>query len=211
MNASKRTQAERSEATRSALIAAARPLFAEHGYAGLSAGEIVAGAGLTRGALYHHFGGKKELFAAVVEQVEAELTQRIAEVALAQEDPFDQLRTGLAMFLEACTEPEVQRISMIDAPAVLGWEAWREMGMRYGLGIIKVGLQLAMDRGDIDPLPLDPLAHVLLAAVDEGAMLVARSAEPEQAREEMAATFERLLEGLRPPGVRGRAGVRRRA
>lgn len=210
MNVKHRTQAERSEATRSALIAAARGLFAERGYTDVAAEEIVSEAGVTRGALYHQFGGKLELFREVVEVVEAELTEKIAQKAFEQEDPFDQLRTGLAMFLEACTEPEVQRISLIDAPAVLGWEAWRDIGVRYGLGIIKAGLGAAMERGDIVELPLDSLAHLMLGAIDEGAMVVARAPDPDRTRAEVAATFERLLEGLRPVAVRGRPGARKR-
>src|SRR3954453_14090288 len=119
MNVNERkTQAERSEATRGALIAAARPLFAERGFAGVGTEEIVRAAGVTRGALYHHFSGKDDLFRAVFEQVESEVTERIAEGALSDPDPVAALRAGAEMFLDACLEPEVQRIVLIDAPSV---------------------------------------------------------------------------------------------
>src|SRR3954452_9827156 len=144
MNVNRRTQASRREATRTALIAAARELFAARGYAAVGTEEIVRGAGVTRGALYHHFPAKPDLFRAVYERVEQELTERIVtEVPLAGDDPVAVLRGGTAVFLDACLEPEVQRIALLDAPAVLGYEAWREIGERYGLGLIRAALQRA--------------------------------------------------------------------
>ena len=131
-------KAERSEATRAELLAAARRLFAERGYAGVGTEEIVRAAGVTRGALYHHFESKRELLAAVYEQVERELTERIATEAFAgrqaPSDPVEALRRGAELFLDACLEPDVQRIVLLDAPAVLGWERWREVAAQYGLG-----------------------------------------------------------------------------
>src|SRR3712207_5212502 len=120
--------AERSEATRTALVAAARRLFGERGYAAVGTEEIVRAAGVTRGALYHHFGGKRDLLEAVYRQVEGEVTQRIAERILeeAAESPLAGMRRGAALFIEVCAEPEVQRIVLLDAPAVLGWDLWRE-------------------------------------------------------------------------------------
>ena len=150
------TKAEQSEATRSALVGAARPLFAERGYAGVGTEEIVRAAGVTRGALYHHFGGKDDLFAAVYEQVEAELVAEIGQVATVASDPLDALHQGAAMFLEACRRPEVQRITLIDAPSVLGWERWREIGVRYGFGLIEEVLKQGMDQGVIDGMDSRP-------------------------------------------------------
>jgi AcrR family transcriptional regulator len=132
----RRTQEERSEATRAKLIAAARRLFAERGYAGVGTEEIVRAAGVTRGALYHHFEGKPQLLEAVYEQIEGELTEKIATGALGGSDPLDALRAGSEMFLDACLEPEVQRIVLLDAPAVLGWERWREIAADHGLGLV---------------------------------------------------------------------------
>jgi len=195
----KRTQAERTEATRAALIAAARPLFAERGYAGVGTEEIVRVAGVTRGALYHHFDGKRELFAAVYEQLEAELAERIAAGALAAnaEAPIEALRAGVEMALRASTDPEVQRIALLDGPAVLGWDRWREIAARYGLGMVEATLQAAIDAGEIPAQPARPLAHVLMGALDEATMLVARADDPEAMRVEVGATLDFLLDRIR--------------
>lgn len=195
----KRTQEERSEATRTALVAAARPLFAERGYAGVGTEEIVRSAGVTRGALYHHFEGKRELFEAVYEQVERELTERIAAQALGAgaESPLAAMRVGAEMLLAACTEPEVQRVALLDGPSVLGWDRWREIAAEHGLGLIEASLQAAIDAGAIAPQPVRPLAHVLMGALDEAAMLVARADDPERMRAEVGETLVALLEGLR--------------
>src|SRR3954470_24740324 len=130
--ASRRTQAERSEATRGALIEAARPLFAVRGYAGVGTEQIVRAAGVTRGALYHHFEGKEGLLAAVYEQIEADLAERIVARAGAVGDdgPLAELAAGVDVLLDAARDPEVHRIVLLDAPAVLGWERWREIGWR---------------------------------------------------------------------------------
>jgi AcrR family transcriptional regulator len=191
-------KAEQSEATRAALVAAARKLFGKRGYANVGTEEIVRRAGVTRGALYHHFGSKRDLLEAVYEQVEADLTRKIAEGALATgaKSPLEAMQAATEMFLDACTEPEVQRIVLLDAPAVLGWESWREIAAKYGLGLIETSLQAAIDAGEIAEQPVKPLAHVLMGALDEAAMLVARSDEP-QTREEVATALGRLLDAMR--------------
>jgi AcrR family transcriptional regulator len=194
----RRTQAERSETTRAALIAAARRLFAERGYAEVGTEEIVREAGVTRGALYHHFDGKRLLFEAVYEQIEAELSERIAAGALAAggDSPLDAMRAGAEMFLQACTEPEAQRIVLLDGPAVLGWDRWREIASEYGLGLIEATLQTAMDAGAIETQPVRPLAHVLMGALDEAAMLVGRAEDPEKMRREVGRTLDSLIAAL---------------
>jgi AcrR family transcriptional regulator len=192
-----RSQAERSQATRDALIAAARKLFAKRGYAAVGTEEIVRAAGVTRGALYHHFDGKRDLLEAVYEQIEGEVTKRVAEGALSGSDPLEAMRAGTAMVLEASLEPEVQQIVMLDAPAVLGWERWREIGAKYGLGLIEASLRAAMDAGQIAEQPVKPLAHVLMGALDEAVMLVARAEDPDRTRREVAETLNRVLDGLR--------------
>src|SRR5215469_8264858 len=122
-------RAQRSQETRDALIETARRLFAERGYSEVGTEEIVRAAGVTRGALYHHFAGKTQLFEAVYEQVERELVEDIAAtVATSASDPLDALRAGANAFLEACEDPAIQRIALLDAPSVLGWERWREVG-----------------------------------------------------------------------------------
>ena len=198
----KRTQTERSEATRDSLIEAARRLFAERGYAGVGTEEIVRAAGVTRGALYHHFDDKRELFAAVYERVEAELAERIAAGALAANasSPLEAMRAGAEMFLAACAEPAVQQIALLDGPAVLGWDRWRAIAAEHGLGLIEASLQAAIDADAIVATPVRPLAHVLMGAMDEAAMMVARAEDPERARAEVGGTLELLLDGLRRSG-----------
>ena len=196
----KRTQGERSHSTRAALIDAARRLFAERGYADVGTEEIVRDAGVTRGALYHHFQGKRDLLRAVYEQIEADLASRLGEAVAPGAGSIETLSAGAGLFLDACLEPEVQRIALLDAPAVLGWEEWREIGARYGLGLIEALLVAGIDAGEIRRQPVAPLAHALLGALDEVAMLVARSADPARARAEAGETVDGLIEALRPRG-----------
>jgi AcrR family transcriptional regulator len=198
MESKRRTQAERSAATRAALIAAARRLFAERGYAAVGTPEVAAAAGVTRGALYHQFEGKAHLFLAVYEAVEQELTQRIGEqvAAAGASDPLAALTVGAEAFLDACAEPDIQRIVLIEAPAVLGWDTWREVGLKYGLGLTEAILRTAMDAGRIAEQPVRPLAHVLIGALDEAALYVARADDPAAAREEMRAVLRGIVEGL---------------
>ena len=195
---SSRTQAERRESTRAALIGAARPLFAERGYAAVGTEEIGRAAGVTRGALYHHFDGKRELLAAVYEQMEGEIASRLAEAVEPGTGPLETLGAGAEMFLDHCLEPEVQRIVLLDAPAVLGWERWREIGARYGLGLIEGLLKVGMEQGEIRHQPVGPMAHALLGALDEVAMFVARAEDPATARAEAGETLAGLVEALRP-------------
>jgi AcrR family transcriptional regulator len=194
----KRTQSERSEATRGALIAAARHLFAERGYAGVATEEIVRAAGVTRGALYHHFADKRGLFEAVYKQLESELTERIAAGALAAgaDSPLDAMRAGAEILLEACTDPEARQISLLDGPAVLGWDRWREIGAEYGLGLIEGTLQAAIDAGAIRRQPVRPLAHLLMGALGEASLLVATAQDPDRTRAEVGRTLELLIESL---------------
>ena len=194
---SSRTQAERSETTRGALIAAARQLFAERGYAGVGTEEIVRAAGVTRGALYHHFDGKRDLLRAVYEELEAEIAREVAEAVTPGAGILDTLTAGAELFLDHCLEPEVQRIVLLDAPAVLGWEEWREIGARYGLGLIEGLLTAGIESGEIRRQPIAPLSHALLGALDEIAMLVARADDPKQARAEAGETIQSLLGALR--------------
>jgi AcrR family transcriptional regulator len=195
----RRTQAERSDATRGALIAAARELFARDGYAGVGTEEIVRAAGVTRGALYHHFGGKEALLEAVYEQIEVEFLQRIGALVGPQEeiDPLGALADGAEAFIEASRDPEVYRIVLLDAPAVLGWERWREIGWRYAMGMAEAILGAAVAAGQIPEQPLRPLAYVLMGALDEAALYVARAEDPEAARAEVAPIVRRLIDGLR--------------
>jgi AcrR family transcriptional regulator len=197
-----RSKAAQREATMGALIGAARALFAERGYAGVGTEEIVQQAGVTRGALYHHFrGGKEELFRAVLIQLSAETVQRVGQAAAATDDPWEELVLGSEAFLDACATPEVQRIVLLDAPSVLGWDVRRAIDADYGLRLLEGAIQNAMDAGRLLPGSASAVAHVLAGALDEAAMVVARAEDPAAARAEMSVTVRRLLEGLRAPTV----------
>jgi AcrR family transcriptional regulator len=197
----RRSQAERAESTRGALISVARRLFAERGYDGVGTEEIVRAAGVTRGALYHHFGGKAALLEAVYERLEAESTERVARVVLGSEleSPLEAMRAGVEAFLDECAKPELQRIALHDAPAVLGWDRWREIAAANGLGLIEASLSAAIEAGEIRELPIKPTAHLLLGALDEAAMLVARS-EDTASRAEVTVVLLALLESFAVSG-----------
>ena len=191
----RRTQAERTAATRAVLIDAARALFAEQGFANVSTQAI---AGVTRGALYHQFADKTALFTAVYEEVERTVVAEVAErIAAAQPpDALAAMRLGARLFLEVCSAPDVQQIVLIDAPAALGWDAWRAVGAKYGLGVIEAMLAQAVAEGAIPEQPLRPTAHVLLGALDEAALFVSRAEDQQQARAEMDAVCARLIDGI---------------
>ena len=190
---------ERSERTRARLIGAARELFPDRGYAEVPVEEIVRRAGVTRGALYHQFpDGKRDLFAAVFDEVEQGVMAGIGErlAAAGAEDPIAGLRAGIDATLALALDPKLVQLTILDAPAVLGWKEWRAAGERYGLGLVRAGLTAAMDGGAIPRGPVDPLAQVMLAAVEEAVVYVARAEEPEAALEEARAALHRLLDGL---------------
>ena len=187
---------ERGEATRAALVTTARALFAERGYAGVGTEEVVRHAGLTRGALYHHFRDKQDLFRAVFEQTEEEIMQMIVARVEGIADPMEELATGVRAFLDACGDPTLMRIGLRDAPGVLGWEEWREIGNRHGLGLVTGGLSAAMDAGLIVRADVRTLAHLLLAALAEASLLIASADDPQAARAEVEQTLLALLAGL---------------
>jgi AcrR family transcriptional regulator len=194
----RRTQAERTAATRAVLIAAARELFAAKGFGEVSTQAIADAAGVTRGALYHQFADKTELFAAVYEDLEAELVAEIS-ARIAADLPngtVEAMRLGARLFLDLCTAPEVQQIALIDAPSVLGWERWRAVGAKYGLGVIEAMLAQGVAEGSIPEQPVRASAHVLLGALDEAALYVSRAANPERAREDMYAVCDRVIDGI---------------
>ena len=189
----RRTQADRRETTRSALLAAGRELFATKGFAGAGREEIVERAGVTRGALYHHFSSKEDLFRAVYEQVEGELLEVIAVSAMSAETPLDQLRRGARAYLQAAAaDPAVRRICLLDAPSVLPADVLRDLAERHGLGLIRESLAQAMAAGQLAERPLDPLARLLRAALMEAATLVAEGADGE----EMAAMVDGMIDRL---------------
>jgi len=191
-------QAQRSDTTRRELLSVARGLFTDEGFASATLDDVVERAGVTKGALYHHFRDKKELFRAVFEELEMEMCNEIiAAAATAGDDVLEQMRRGVQAFLAAAADPAKQRICLVDGPSVLGWETWREIDEQYGYGLTKGILQAAMDAGVIKQRPVEPLAHIMLAALSEAAIQVARSEDPKKATEDMSSTLWALLDSLR--------------
>jgi AcrR family transcriptional regulator len=184
------------EATRAALVVAARELFGSKGYADTSLEEIVRASGVTKGALYHHFTGKEQLFRVVFESVKQELSRAVAD-ALMPPSPWESLLAACRTFIEVHTDPAVQRIVLLDARAVLSWEAWREVDRQWGTVILRAGLRRGMAHGIFEAQPLNSLAAILSGALSEACMLVANAEDPVTARSEAIAIVERLLQGLR--------------
>jgi AcrR family transcriptional regulator len=192
-------------ATRDSLIQAALDLFAERGYGAVGTEEIVARARVTRGALYHHFRDKRDLFRAVHERVESELMERVTSRMASTDDPWELIVSGTRAFLEACEEPAVKRIALTDAPAVLGWEEWREIDNRHGLGLTRAALAGAIEAGVLRPMPVETMSHLLVAALSEAAFVIASADDPAAARAEAEQTLLQLLEGLRTESPRAAA------
>jgi AcrR family transcriptional regulator len=192
-----RREAE-AQATREALVDAALELFTERGYAGVGTEEIVGRAKVTRGALYHHFADKRDLFRTVFERVEADLMKRIGATMEVASDPYELMVGGMRAFLDACEEPAVKQISLIDAPAVLGWAQWREIDNRHGLGLTRAALDGAVEAGELRPIATEPMAHLLVAALSEAAFVIAHAKRPRKARAEVEGALLQLVEGLRP-------------
>jgi AcrR family transcriptional regulator len=191
------TRDERADETRRELLRVARELFAERGYAGVGTEEIVAHAGLTRGALYHHFQGKRDLFRAVHEQLEEELVAEIAAGLAGVTDPDVLLEAGVRAFLDSCTDRRRVRVTLIDAPTVLGWSKWREIDERHGLGLVNAALGNAMDAGAIARQGVRPLAHLIIAALGEAALLIANADDPAAMRRQVEPALLALVRGLR--------------
>jgi AcrR family transcriptional regulator len=191
-----RREAE-ARATRDALIEAALELFTERGYSGVGTEEIVARAKVTRGALYHHFTDKRDLFRAVFERVESDLMKQIGATMESASDPWDLMFSGMRAFLDACEEPAVKQISLTDAPAVLGWQEWREIDNRHGLGLTRAALDAAVEAGAIRPIATEPMAHLFVAALSEAAFVIAHAEKPRKARAEVEEALLQLVEGLR--------------
>jgi AcrR family transcriptional regulator len=193
----KSRQAENSAATRNALLKIARRLFSERGYSETATEEVVRRARVTRGALYHHFHDKQDLFKAVLHEEERKLAEALTAVAGRQPDPWQALQAGSEAFLDACLDPAVQRIILIDAPAVLGWEAYREIDNSYFLAATKATIEAAIEAKLIPRQPVGPLAQMIIGALHEGAMLIAHSDDEVRTRREVSEVIKRLLSGVR--------------
>lgn len=191
-----RKQRERSEATIELLLGVSRGLFAEYGYADTTLDDVANEAEVTKGAIYHHFTGKRELFGAVYEREQ----QRLGEISLAayqrRRDSRRGFHDGCRAFFEASLDPGVQRITLIDAPGALGWEDMREIEDRYSLALIVNGLQAAVDEGRIARRPVEPLAHLIFGATCEGVMLVARSKDQRAMARRVLAELKKMIDAI---------------
>lgn len=180
--------------TQKALRRQARKLFAQKGYSGANTNELVERARVTKGALYHHFANKKELYQAVVEDMEQELVERI-EAAGAGRAPWERLSAMCSAYVDACGEPALARMLVLEAPAVLGWKTWCNLEQRYEVAAFARCLK------EIDGLnePAETLAQVILGALTTGARVIANAPDPEAARAQVRQTIDRLISGLRSP------------
>jgi AcrR family transcriptional regulator len=195
----KSLRSQHADETRAALLKAGRKLFVKHGFAGVSAEEIVRQARVTRGALYHHFKDKKDLFGTVCDEMGAELAKHVEDAAMpiAATDPWRALNLGIDAFLDACVEGDFVRLVILEAPAIEGWAEWREHAAMHMLGLINMGLQLVMDAGVIAPQPVDVLASMLFSILNEGAMHIGHAEDRKKARRDVGKAIHRLLDGLR--------------
>jgi AcrR family transcriptional regulator len=189
---------ERAAATRERLLAAARELFAERGYASVGTEEVVRHAEVTRGALYHHFRDKRDLFKAVFHEVDRELVERVAQRALEEEDPWQRLLLACQAFLDACLDPAVRRIVYTDGPAVLDPAEWRGAEEASARALVSAGLEEAMAAGALARWPVEPLANLLLGALNEAGTMIASAQDTRAVRAEVGETVVHVLEGLRP-------------
>jgi AcrR family transcriptional regulator len=187
---------ERGKATRDKLVSAGRQLFGERGYEPTSIDAILDLAGVKRGALYHHFESKQALFDAVLERVVSDVAQTLTEAARTQPTPLERLRAGCAGWLETALDPTIQRIALLDAPAVVGWTRWREVDEQHILGGVRLSLQQIADDGRLPARDVDLLAHMVVAAVNETALLIARAPDSRDALARGQAAVDTLLDRL---------------
>ena len=191
----RRTQAARTEATTSALVDAARELFARDGYDATSLDAVAASAGVTKGAVYHHFDGKRQLFEAVFAREVDRIAAPLAAVYARKKDPWDAFRAACTAFLDECLDPGRQRIMLLDASAAIGWEQIRRLESPL-LEMMALAISRAAEAGRIAPRKSGPLAHFLYGALCETAMIVARADDQKAAHRDAVVEIGRVLDGL---------------
>jgi AcrR family transcriptional regulator len=192
----RRTQAERTESTVTALVDAARELFAQDGYAATSLDAVAAKARVTKGAVYHHFQGKQQLFEVVFAREVDRLCTVMPAVYASKRDPWDAFDACCRAFLEECLEPGLQRIMLLDALAAIGWEGVRRMEAPM-MELMEIAIATAVDAGRIAPRPAAPLAVFLYGALCETSMTVARADDKKAAHRSALAELSHVLNGLR--------------
>lgn len=191
----RRTQAERTEATTAALVEAARELFARDGYDATSLDAVAARAKVTKGAVYHHFDGKRQLFEAVFTREVEQLATPLVEAYARKKDPWEAFKAGCRAFLDECLDPDLQRIVLLDALAAIGWEQVRRLESPL-LDMMQLGIAQAAEAGRIAARPPGPLAHFLYGALCETAMIVARADDQNSAHRQAVSEINRILDGL---------------
>lgn len=197
MEKAKNARVEQGIETVGKILTVAGELFAQKGFAATSMEEVVAGAGVTRGALYHHFTGKKGLFLAVFEQAQRHISKKINEAAQQAPTPWDQLRDGSKAFLGAVMNPSLQRIVLIDGPSVLGWQEWRRLDEQYGLNDLRDGLEALQKLGLLKRLPVEALARLLSGAMNDAALWIVHQEDRYEALRQTLEGLDALLDGLR--------------
>jgi len=189
---------ERAEATRERIVQAARELVVEHGYDSVSTGQVLQRAGVSRGGLYHHFSGKQELMAAVLEAVERDFTDRLAAAVADAPDPFSALETGVQWYLDECLRSkELQRVGLYEGRKALGWVAWRETIAPYGLQMLAAALDAAIDAGQLERADPLALAHIILALLHEAVTMNLAAADPPSERARTGQAVATVIAGLR--------------
>jgi AcrR family transcriptional regulator len=193
-------RAEHAADTRGALISAARRLFAAYGFDGTGTEQIVAEARVTRGALYHHFRDKADIFRAAMAEAAAEVATRLIDEQLAAEaaSPMAEIREGMSAFLDVCMGGDFQRIVLVDGPRVLGADAWEELVERYGRSLLEQWLDRCVGTGDLENLPVRALARLIIAMLTEASLAIARADDPATVRADLGVVLDRMLTGLRP-------------
>ena len=192
----KKIRESRAEVTRRALLSQARRLFTQKGYADVSTDEVVRRAKVTKGALYHHFANKLELYRAVVDDMEDDVVAKIEAAAATHSKPAERLRAACDAYLDACLDVNLARVLVIEAPVVLGWKTWCNIAQEHEVASLEKRLAEAVDAGIVRDQPLVTMAQVVLGALNTGARVIATAADPEQARAQVEDTVERLLQGL---------------
>lgn len=187
---------DQGQTTRQQIVTAATRLFAKSGYEGTSIEALLRDLGISRGALYHHFGSKEDLFEAVLEALEAEIAQAVVSAGRGIADPIDQLRAGCAAWLRLSQDAAIRQIVLIDAPSAVGWQKWRETDARHGFGLLKASLEAAARAGWVKAELTDVLAHMLLAALVEAALVIARAEKPVAAMRAGKAAVDQLIDGI---------------
>ncbi|MEU0502117.1 TetR/AcrR family transcriptional regulator [Nocardia sp. NPDC005998] len=184
------------ENTRRTLLDTALSLFAARDYAGISAEELVRGAGLTRGALYHHFDGKRGLFEAIFDELERQAAQRIRTAIESVSDPFDRVDRGVAEFLAVCAEQDFRHVVLQQGPIALGWQRWRELDQQHLGGLVLEAVRNLLDAALIQPHPAELIASAFYGALTELSLTIADTDDPQQAHIQAASLVHDLLSGL---------------